>query len=137
MEKIVNEWTKSNKDIEDLEMLIELCDTELSNCSNLSTKVELLFHKFLFELIRENSDKFSIITKLLAKQIVCSMINDTNGILKLSSGITSEELGYCYYYHRKRSFKIRDYELDCWDKLINFYNEDYTFELFDYIIDNL
>ncbi len=28
-------------------------------------------------------------------------------------------------------------ELESWDKLINYYDEDYTQDLFDYIIDNL
>ena len=137
MEKIVDEWAKSNKSIEDIEALIELCNAELSTNTKLSTKVELLFHKFLFELIKSNSSKFSIITKNLSKQIICCEIDDTKGIIKLSCGLDGDEIGYCYYYHRKRSFKIRDWELESWDKLINFYNEDYTFDLFDYIIDNL
>jgi len=99
-------------------MLIELCDSELSSCSNLSDKVELLFHKFLFDLVRFNSSKFSIITKLLEKQIICSEVNDTKGIIKMFSKLDNKELGYYEYYHTKRSFKIRDYELESWDKLI-------------------
>lgn len=124
MEKIVDAWTNSNKDIEDLEMLIKLCDDELLNCpligktnsstkkhtKSISTKVELLFHRFLFELIKSNSSKFSIITKILSKQIVCNKIDDTNGVIKLYSNLDDEELGYCYYYHTKRSFKINDWE---------------------------
>lgn len=139
MEKIVTTWTKSSKEFEDLESLIELCDTELLD-SNITpaNKVELLFHRFLFDLARVNSDRFSIITKILSKKIVCSKIDDSEGIIQLFSNLDNQQLGYCIYYHTRRTFKIRNWELESWDKLINYYeNEEYTIELFEYIIDNL